>query len=261
MAKQSNHDKKKLTREQRDNLILKKVFYLFLAGIAAECYLLVLSKQFINSPAETFIAIYRAMQVLTVVGLAVMVVGIVLLALGKGGEKARKFYPWLIIAGGFFGISSFLMNFLFPKGGTYLCVIVPILTVLGLVYYLFQREFFWVTIILGGGMFTVWVCRKGIGSANWHTRALVGSLLVLAGLVLVTVLTRMIEKNHGKWIGKCHCMLFPANCDYRLFYLAYAIVAVAIVLALVAVTTTYYSLWVLGIALFAYAVYYTTKLM
>ena len=32
-------------------------------------------------------------------------------------------------------------------------------------------------------------------------------------------------------------------------------------LALVMVTTTYYSLWALGAILFAYAVYYTTKLM
>lgn len=261
MAKQSNYNKKKLTREERDNLVLKKVFHLFLVGIVAECYLLIVSKQYINSSGDLFFGIYHAMQVLTVVGLVVMVAGIVLLALQKGSEKVKKCYPWLIIAGGFFGISSFLFNFLFPKGGTYLCVIVPILTVLGLVYYLFQREFFWLTIILGGGMFTVWVCRKGIGSANWHTRALVGSLVVLAGLVVVTILTRMVQKNHGKWIGKCHCPIFPANCDYRLMYFAYAIVFVAIVLALVMVTTTYYSLWALGILLFVYAVYYTTKLM
>ena len=261
MAKQSNHDKKKLTREERDSLVLRKVFHLFLVGIAAECYLLVISKQYANSSGEALLALYRAIQVLTVAGLLVMVAGIVLLALGKGGEKAKRAYPWVIIAGAFFGISSFLLNFLFPKGGTYLCVIVPILTVLGLVYYLFQREFFWITVVLSGGMFTVWVCRKGIGSLNWHTRALVGSLVVLAGLAVAAVLTRMIQKQNGRWIGKCHCRIFPANCDYRLLYVAYALVAVAIVLALVLVASTYYSLWALGIVLFAYAVYYTTKLM
>ena len=34
-----------------------------------------------------------------------------------------------------------------------------------------------------------------------------------------------------------------------------------ILLAVLVVSTTYYTMWVLGIALFAFAVYYTTKLM
>ena len=46
-----------------------------------------------------------------------------------------------------------------------------------------------------------------------------------------------------------------------MLYIAYALSFVAILLAMVVVSTTYYSMWVLGVALFAFAVYYTTKLM
>ena len=46
-----------------------------------------------------------------------------------------------------------------------------------------------------------------------------------------------------------------------MLYLTYALSFAAILLAVLAVATTYYSMWVLGVALFAFAVYYTTKLM
>ncbi len=261
MAKQSNPDKKKLTREQRDNQILRRVFYMFLVGIAAECYLLFINNRFVSADAVRLVAMYDGFLVAGIVGLIVMALGIVLMLLKKGGDKLRRAYPWIAGLGAFFGFTSLALRGFYPMGGSYLCVLIPILTVLGLVYFLFQREFFVITIILGGALFTVWVCRKGLGTVNWNTLAIAGSVLVLIGLACVALLTRMIQKLGGKWPGKGKARIFPANCDYRMLYAAYALAFAAILLALLVVSTTYYSLWALGILLFAFAVYYTTKLM
>ena len=81
------------------------------------------------------------------------------------------------------------------------------------------------------------------------------------GLVVLTALTAKIQKQDGMWKAGAKVRLLPVDCDYRMLYLAYALSFVAILLAVVVVTTTYYSMWVLGVALFAFAVYYTTKLM
>ena len=82
-----------------------------------------------------------------------------------------------------------------------------------------------------------------------------------AGLVVLAALTARVQKQRGLWTAGTKVRLLPAECDYRLLYLTYALSFAAILLAVLVVTTTYYSMGVLGVALFAFAVYYTTKLM
>ena len=163
--------------------------------------------------------------------------------------------------GGFFAVSSALMYWIYPAGSIFLLVLVPILTVLGLVYNLYQREFFLTAVILSGSIFTLWLCRKGLGTINWNTKVTVGAVLVLLGLLAVAYLTRLVQKNKGKWLGKSGVRLFTAACPYGLLYATYGLCFVTIALALVLAASTYYTIWVLGIALFALAVYYTSKLM
>ena len=265
MAKQSNyHNQKqqKMTREQRDNQVLGRVFKLFLLGIVAECFLFFFNDLYINGTAQSLVGIYYGLPYASVAGFVVMVVGLVMLWKQRGASSlSRKVFGWIAGVGAFVGICSLVLRLVYPNGGTYLCVLVPILTVLGMVYLLFQREFFVIAVILSGALFTVWVCRKGIGTVNWNVEALAGSILVLIGLAALTALTAKIQKQGGRWIGKHKVRLLPADCDYRMLYLAYGLSFVAILLAILVVVTTYYSMWVLGIALFAFAVYYTTKLM
>ena len=265
MAKQSNYRNKKqqkLTREQRDNQVLGQVFRLFLLGIVAECYLLFFNKIYLNSTGQTMVHIYRALPYAAVAALILLVVGLVLLVKKRDVRPVvRKVYGWITGLGAFFALTSLVLWLVYPNGGTYLCVLVPILTVLGMVYLLFQREFFLIAVVLSGALFTVWVCRKGVGTVNWNTKVLVASGLVLVGLAVLAALTAKVQKQDGRWTAGIKVRLLPADCDYRMIYLTYALSFVAILLAMLVVTTTYYSMWVLGIALFAFAVYYTTKLM
>ena len=84
---------------------------------------------------------------------------------------------------------------------------------------------------------------------------------VLLGLAAVAALTRQIEKNKGRWIGKRKVRLFSVNCPYPARYLTYGLAFAAIVLSLAVGGAAYYAIWVLGIFFFGMAVYYTTKLM
>ena len=265
MAKQSNYRNKKqqkLTREQRDNQILGRVFRLFLVGIVAECFLFFFNDFYLKADAQTMVGIYYALPYVALVGLVVLAAALaVLLKKRDLSPLARKILGWTAGVGAFVGICSLVVRLVYPNGGTYLCVLVPILAVLGMVYLLFQREFFLIAVILSGALFTVWVCRKGIGTMGWHMPALAGSIVVLIGLAVLAALTAKVQKQGGMWKSGVKVRLLPQECDYRMLYLTYGLSFVAIVLAILVVSTTYYSMWVLGVALFAFAVYYTTKLM
>ena len=265
MAKQSNyHNKKpqKLTREQRDNQVLGRVFRLFILGIAAECFLFFFNDLYINGTAQSLVGIYYSLPYASAAGFLVMAVGLVMLVKQRGASPlARRVFGWTGGVGAFVGICSLVLRLVYPNGGTYLCVLVPILTVLGMVFLLFQREFFLIAVILSGSLFTVWVCRKGIGTTSWNLPALAGSIAVLIGLVVLAALTAKVQRQDGLWKAGAKVRLLPVDCNYGMLYLAYALSFLAILLAVLVVTTTYYSMWVLGIALFAFAVYYTTKLM
>ena len=265
MAKQSNyHNKKqtKLTREQRDNQVLGRVFRLFLLGIAAECLLLFFNNIYINGTGQTLVGIYYALPYAAAAGFVVMAACLAALIWKRDASRtARLALGWIAGAGAFVGVCSLVLRLVYPNGGTYLCVLIPILAVLGMVYLLFQREFFLIAVVLSGALFTVWVCRKGIGTVSWHLPALAGSILVLVGLAVLAALTARVQKHNGMWKDGFKVRLLPADCNYRMLYLTYALSFAAILLAVLVVTTTYYSMGVLGVALFAFAVYYTTKLM
>ena len=265
MAKQSNyHNKKpqKLTREQRDNQVLGRVFRLFLLGIAAECFLFFFNDLYLNGTAQTLVGIYYALPYAGAAGLVVMAAALAVLLKKRGlSPLARQVLGWVAGVGAFVGVCSLVLRLVYPNGGTYLCVLVPILTVLGMVYLLFQREFCLIAVVLSAALFTVWVCRKGIGTVSWHLPALAGAIVAMVCLVVLAALTRKVQQQGGMWKTGLRVRLLPPECDYRMLYLTYALSFAAILLAVLVVSTTYYTMWVLGIALFAFAVYYTTKLM
>ena len=110
-------------------------------------------------------------------------------------------------------------------------------------------------------MFTLWVLRKGLGTANWNAKVIAGGVVVLIGLAAVAFLTYKISQKDGKWPYKGNFRVFSAGCPYTVLYATYGVAAAAILLALVFSASIYYTMWAVGIALFALAVYYTTKLM
>lgn len=257
MAKKPNKRAEKLRKEQE---VINRVLNIFLVGIVAETYLLMMHKRLTGTAAQ-MVGAAKALTVLGWIGLALAVAGVVLMLVKKAEPKFRKIGLWGAGTGVFLAVSSVLMYFFYPRGGQLLCAAVPIAAVLGLVYYLFQREFFVNVVILGGTMFTLWVLGRGLGTVNWNTKVIAGAVVVLIGLALMAVLTRKLEKNAGKWTGKKEIAVFSPACEYKILYAVYALAAILIVLALLMSSTVFYTMWVAGILIFVLAVYYATKLM
>ena len=260
MAKQPNQDKR-LEKQRQEQKALSKVYNIFLLGIAAECYLLLVYNRYVQGTVEQMLSMAAIFTWLGYLGAAAFAGGAVMSLIKTLSPVARRIGHWLLGVGAFFAISSLILYNIFPDGTIFLCVAVPILTVLGLVYYLFQREFFLTTVIMGGSIFTLWVCRKGLGTQNWNTKVTLGAAAVLIGLAALAFVTRQVEKKDGHWIGAPNVRILPVTCSYKMLYFTYLVCFAAIALAFVFVATTYYTMWILGILLFAQAVYYTTKLM
>lgn len=256
MANKPNHDKRaeKLRREQE---ALNRVFTLFLVGLAAECYLLLLYNKFAHGVVQEIATFSYILEYVFYAGLAAVIVGIVL-TVWKWREPTRQIGLWVLGIGVFFAFTSKLSLEIYPKGTDFLCVLVPILTVLGLVYCLFQRECFFNVMVLSGAIFTLWVCRRGLGTLNWNTKVTVGVIVVLIGLAAAGAAAYYLQKQEGIWRG---FQIFAKSCNYRMIYGTLAVAFISILLALVLPVTAFYTMWLLGIALFGLAVYYTTKLM
>ena len=138
-----------------------------------------------------------------------------------------------------------------------MCIGVPILTGLGLVFLLYQHECFLSTLALVCAMFTVWA-RGATAAGAWKVPVIVGAVLGIVLLGLAAFLAGKAQKSEGKlW----NIRVLSLECDYRILYVVLGAGAVAVLAAVVFPAIAVYLMWALGILLFAELVYYTTKLM
>lgn len=246
---------KKLERQQQEELTLRHVLNAFLAGLAAECYLLLVYRGYVAGTAGQLVAWHTFLRVGTWVGLALFLAGLAAAVVKRGDVRVRN---WLALASGvgfFLFLSGLVMTSVYPKGVTLMCVVVPVVTLLALVWFLFQRECFFSTMILSGALFTVWLCGNVV---SIRTAVIVGAVAVLLGLAAAAWVVHLLQKGQGKLAG---VQIMDTMCEYWLLYSVLGLSFVSIAVALLAVPAAYYLMWVLGVALFAEMVYYTTQLM
>ena len=154
-----------------------------------------------------------------------------------------------------------LINRFLPGLGVirWLTILVPVAAVLALVYYLFQRDFFCITLISAGGILSLQMYRRMIFAHPFRLHCgFVLAFLLLAAAVVVFILLQRGKRPFPLGIDK----LVPVEANFPLLYITCALNAVLLVLALVlGVIAAYYLLFVLVGWLFIMAVYYTVKLM
>ena len=245
---------KRAQRQQEERAALNNIFTTFLVGLVAECYLFLVYRSF----QKTFILTwYNNMTILMWIGLAIMVCGIGFAIWKKTNEKFRRIGVTTAVSGAFLGGSSLIMTTFPDNGVTTMCAAVPVLTILALIFFLYQRDCFLNTMLLAGALFSLWVCDTGL-DGGWKLYITIGAILVVALLAGVGILSRKLQTNEGK-LGKRQ--LLPVDCDYRMIYIISALSIVLIVAALIIPAYIYYMIWVAVIAIFAELAYYTTKMM
>ncbi len=247
-------------REKVENRTLSRVYYVFLLGLAAECYLFLVYRCYAWGTVKSTLAWHRVLTVGTWLGLAALIAGIVVGLLKRQDRKIRTIMTWVAGVGTFFLVTGWVMTRFFTGGAgvTAMCILVPILAVLALVYLLYQHECALSTVVLSGAMFSIWLRGASAGSGRWQLPVIVGCVVVAAALAAAIVLADRARKAGGRLWG---VRVFSVECDYRIVYAVLAVAAVAVLAAAVLPAAVYYLMWGLGVLLFAELAFYTTKLM
>lgn len=139
----------------------------------------------------------------------------------------------------------------------WLSVLVPVVAVLAIVYYLFQRDFFCICLISAGGILSLQLYRKMFLYHPTRIRCgyALGFLLLIAAIVMLILLQRGKRPLHLD-------RLVPADASFPLLYITCALNGVLLALTLaLGSAAAYYLLFVLVGWLFITAVYYIVKLM
>lgn len=251
---------KKADREKEENRVLNRVYYVFLLGLAAECYLFLVYRGYTVGLVSSQVVWHTILTVCGWAGLAALVVGAVVGYLKREDKKLRSIMTWVAGAGAFFAITGWLITHLFANGAGLMlsCVLVAVAAILTLIVMLYQQECALSTAALGGAMFCVWARGGSFLSSEWAVPVIVGCVLGLALLACAAWLVSAAQKSGGKlWKVR----VLSTECDYRILYAALAAAALCVLVGLIVPTINAYLMWILGVALFAELVYYTTKLM
>lgn len=241
---------KRAAKEQQDNRTLNRIYYVFLLGLAAECYLILAYRGFAFGNIGSTLAWNKFLNVAMWVGLALLAAGAGAAVWKKKDRKLRTIMTWAAGVGAFFFVSSWVMTRFFTNGlgVTAMCVLVPILAVLALIYLLYQHECTVSTVILGGAMFSVWLRGATVHSDYWRVPVIAGCVLVVLGLAAAMFLADKARRDGGKlW----KFPVFSPECDYRILYGVLAAAAAGVLLVIIFPAISYYLMWVLGVLLFA----------
>ena len=251
---------KRAEKERQDNRVLNRIYYVFLLGLAAECFLFLVYRGYAWGSVGSLLVWHKVLVALTWLGLAALVGGVAVGVWKKENRKLRTIMAWTAGVGAFFFVSGWMITHFFTNalGTVAMCILVAVLAVLALIYFLYQRECTLSTAMLGGAMFSVWLRGATMHSDMWRIPVIIGCVLVVAVLAAVIYLTDNARKADGKLWG---VRVFSVECDYRIVYAALAVAAAGVLLAAVLPMISYYLMWALGVVLFAELVYYTTKLM
>lgn len=259
--------KKQAAIKKQEDIALNRAMLWFAVAMVLEVLVLFLDKYYIGFTTDgASIALAQRLHVV------IRVVTVVALAFGvafalwckhassKRGELA--FGPFLLSVAAFaLGISGGLIVLLYAAAVELLCVVVPALGVLALIYYLYQKEFFLSGLCSGIGLLGLWLVRRGSARLDLSI-----TILVVVGMVVLAaalVLTICLKKKGGVLCTKCRCEgWFNKQTNYLPMILScvFGLLALAACLVLGS-AAAFYLLFGLLAWLLVLLVYYTVKLM
>lgn len=255
-----DRNEREARRHQEDRALNKALIWVGVA-IVLEFLLVLVNRYYINYNTSTesinrVLAIQAALVGLRWVSLAALVVCVVwmLVQLSKNGNAVLP-GVLAIAAGGLLLCSHVILNFR-DVGLRMMFWMVPAWAALALVYYLYQREFFFSAVISGLGLLGLWFVRHASPLGLY-------TILVVVVLVLLTLGLFLLKKKNGLFqLGKGKARLLPAEANYSLIFLSFVVSLVVIALAaFVGGSMAYYLLYAMVAWLFALLVYYTVKMI
>ena len=256
----SNKKKDVSAQSRREDEVLNRTL-LWISGAAVMLLVLLLTNRYYVNYRTTEVKIaYALLKVLPILAGAFAVFCAAGILAAWKSHKAGKPMKWFVAAAAFCGTLALSLAVIWRFQGTgvqVMCALIPAAAVLALVYYLFQREFFLIAVLTGAGIAGLWLIRRANGG---HPVILYSYLLAVAVLLVGTaVLSRKVQAANGMWNEK---RILPKNAAYPAVYATCGVVAILLIAALAAGTSTAYFLMFPAVGwLVVMAVYFTVKLM
>ena len=254
MAAKKNNSRRE-ERIARNDRNLNRALGLFTAGFIAEFYLLLINTYFVKGTIEQLVATSYFLEVMLWIGLALVAAGLVFTVMREKWTRFVRLGGWFLGIGVFFTLSSELMLKIYPAGTTAMCILVPVLMLLCVVFLLYEREFAVQTAALVLTIAAAVLLNHGSTAMAGMVRAAAFAALALTVVLLVLVL--LLRKHEGKYR---ELTIFPAKTNYVLTGAVLVLCIAALVLALFA-GMAYYVIWGAAVVLFVLAVYYTVKML
>ena len=250
--------KREQRHEQEDSAFNKMLLWL-LGAVVAELFILLVKQVYVNFIVGTTVAsvLFDFFHIFTFLGAALVVAGIVWAVLNyRKGKPAAVPYICAAAAAGLW-VMSVLGYFLYAEGMDIMMLLPAVAAVLIVVYFLYQRVFFFNTLISAGGLLAMWLQRQYFMNHPTMIR-----LVFAAGFVLLAaalVLSFLLHRSGGK-LGKLR--VIPPDTTYLMTWITCGVTALFMVLALVlGLAAGFYLLFALVAWEFVQAVFYTVRLM
>ena len=256
-----NKKEQQIQRAKQEDAILTKVLWWIVGAVVLEALLLLLNQVYSHyTPAQIPLAL-ALRHVFTGLAIALPICFVLLLIWAvkarKSGKHAGLSAALAIIALALAACAVVIRVF-DESGIRLLYVAVPAVAVLALIYYLYQREFFFAAVLSALGILGVKVVPYRVSFPEIaYTYAIVLGVILVGAVVVFSVMQTAGGKLKlgGKWVE-----ILPKSANYVLLYATCAVAAVVVIAALVlgALTLLY---GVLVAWLLILAVYYTVRLM
>jgi hypothetical protein len=140
-------------------------------------------------------------------------------------------------------------------------IVVPVIAVLALVYHLYQKEYFAITILGGLCIFGLWLYRHAAVSHPVLSYAYMAVLIILSAATLILAL--ILQRGNGtlNWGGEQRFIL-QRHAAYPMVYVTCALTVLAGAAALLwGTTVAYYAIFLIVAWIFVMAVYFTVRMM
>ncbi len=254
MAQKSNKRK----NAGKKNKAMGAATKIFTAGACAEIYLLAVYRYYVRGTVNQVLTWHnRYLPALPWIGAALVALGLVLLFAGrKDCEKKTMAACILVGAGVFAAVTAPMIRAWYTSALTPLCIVVPGIMILGIAWFLYDRECVYALMALCGAALILWLCRECLPVPAQRTAVRVLAVFWLALSAAAAVFVKKLHDANGKFRDT---RLLPESADYLLLYAAIGISATLVLAGMFTPVLAYYAMWAAAVAIFAIAVYYTVQ--
>ncbi|MCD7947038.1 MAG: hypothetical protein LUG13_01910 [Oscillospiraceae bacterium] len=254
-------DDNNIVTVRREDQIFNRIILWIIGAVVVELYLLFLNRYYVRAIIAQWdfrMALGSALPILAIIFVACFVVFLVLgIHAHSAGKKKPIFAFWCILTAAL-AVASMVTYFVGASGVRFLYIAVPMVGVLALLYYLYQKEFFCIAVMSVLGLCGIYLFQH----RGTHLVLPYVYLIVLAVILIVgALLARMISAGGGtmKFAGK-RVRIFPKNTVYATLYVT-GMVAIAVVIGSIFLSSGAILYGIAVAWLLVMAVYYTVKMM